>query len=103
MTPTAALADCSTAVNTAPTRIPSTGLVMVESMEVNQLCLPRSLTAPLMALMPNISTAKPMRISPTLRRTSFLENSHRQMPTMETTPVSVVVEKMPLSPVALSI
>ena len=90
--PTAAEADCRMAVNTAPTRMPSRGLDRDCSVPVNQGILPRPDTAPLMVLMPNISTAKPIRMSPMWRRSFFLENTRSKTPAMATRPVRVAVE-----------
>ena len=53
----------------------------------------RGSTAPLMLCMPNISTAKPSRISPTWWCTCFLENIRRMMPPTATTADRVAVEK----------
>ena len=62
--PTAAEALCRIAVNTAPTRMPISGLekLVISSMKPG-LSFSGS-TAPLIVCMPNISTAKPSIISP---------------------------------------
>ena len=52
----------------------------------------RGATAPLMACMPNIKTAKPSRMSPTWRRLCFLENMRRMMPTTATMALMEEVE-----------
>ena len=90
--PTAAEADCKMPVNSAPARMPRMGLERVARVSVNQGCLPRSETALLITLMPNISTVKPMRISPRWCCSFFLENTRRNTPMIATIPVRVAVE-----------
>ena len=90
--PTEALADCSSIVNRAPARIPSTGFERPVSIFRNHGASRRLSTAPLMALMPNISTAKPSRISPIWWFVWFLVNMRSMMPTTAITPERVAVE-----------
>ena len=61
-----------TLVNTMPTRIPSRGLAKEVMALMNTSLSRRGSTAPLMAVIPYISTAKPSRISPTWRVVCFL-------------------------------
>ena len=63
--PTAAAEDWMMAVNTIPTRIPSTGLENFVSRLMNAGSSFRGMTALLMAVMPNIRIANPRRIAPT--------------------------------------
>ena len=63
--PTAAEALCSTAVKAAPTSTPSSGWEKAVIISIKAGSLFSGSTAPLMAFMPNISTAKPSRMSPT--------------------------------------
>ena len=78
--------------------MPSSGLesFVMNSMKTG-LCRSGE-TASLMAVMPNIRTAKPIRISPTCRRDCVLENIRRTIPTREMMPVSVAVEKSSVQP-----
>ena len=96
--PTAADALCSTQVNSVPKRIPSMGLENVVRMRKNVGSLRSGETAPDMALMPNISTAKPIRMSPMWRFVWLLENMRSTMPTTEIMPVSVAVENRSIQP-----
>ena len=96
--PTAADALCSTAVKAAPTRMPRKGLEKVVSRRINSaLCL-RGETAPLMVCIPNISTAKPRRISPICQLICFLENMRRMMPMTATAAVRVEVDSRETQP-----
>ena len=96
--PTAAEALCSTAVKAIPTIMPRIGLEKVVSRLINSgLCLSGE-TAPLMLCMPNISTAKPKRMSPTCQCSCFLENMRRMMPITATMAVSVEVERRETQP-----
>ena len=63
--PTAAEALCSTAVKAAPTRMPRIGLEKAVISWRKPGSLFRGATAPLISCMPNMSTAKPRRMSPT--------------------------------------
>ena len=63
--PTAAEALCKTLVNARPTRIPKMGLEKLVRMRIKASLSRRGDTAPDMADIPYISTAKPSRISPT--------------------------------------
>ena len=101
MIPTAADADWSTAVKTAPARMPSRGFDMEMSMVRNPGASPREETAPDMELIPNIRTAKPIMMSPTCRSVCFFENIRNRIPTSATDAVRVAVENMlamPLPP-----
>ena len=91
--PTAAEADCSTAVNAAPARMPSRGLRIEVIIPVNQGWLPSPFTAPLIVCMPNIRMAKPIRMSPTCCRAVLLLRCSR-MPATATAAVSVAVDRM---------
>ena len=62
--PTAAEADWSKAVKSAPTRMPMMGFDIFVSALMNHADSLRPPTEEDMTLMPIISTAKPMRISP---------------------------------------
>ena len=55
-------------------------------------------TAPLMACIPNISTAKPSRMSPTWRLPCFLENMRRMMPMTATRAEMVDVDRSETKP-----
>ena len=55
-------------------------------------------TAELMACMPNISTAKPMRMSPMWFWAGFLQNMRRMMPITAMTPVMVAVDSSSIQP-----
>ena len=101
--PTAAEADWRIAVNSAPTRMPSRGFFIELMRFRNQACLPRPLTAPLIVLMPTISTAKPIQMSPTWWVVGFLPTMRSRMPATATTPVSVAVDRMLLRPPLFSI
>ena len=87
-----------TAVKMAPNRMPSSGF---DSFIINSMKngLSRSgATESLIVLMPNIKTAKPIRISPICCFVCDLENIRSTMPTIEITPVSVAVEKSSVQP-----
>ena len=96
--PTAAEALWSTLVNTRPTKMPRMGLEKVVSRSRKASLSRRGETAPLMACMPNISTAKPMRISPMWTRDCFLEIIRSKMPMTATTPVRVEVDSRATQP-----
>ena len=101
--PTAAEALCKMAVKIRPKRMPRMGCDSC-TIRFRKNGLERSgATASLMALMPNIKTAKPMRISPTCWRVFSLESIRRQMPTTEMTPVSVAVENSSSQPLPESV
>ena len=85
--PTAAEALCSTLVKATPTRIPSSGLENDVRMRMNSSLSRRGETAPDMADIPYISTAKPSRISPTWREEVLPEPMRRMMPMTATMPV----------------
>ena len=65
--PTAAEALCKMQVNTVPTSTPSRGLEKRVSRLMNAALSLSGATAPLIADMPYISTAKPSRMSPMWR------------------------------------
>ena len=96
--PTAAEALCSTAVKTIPTMMPKMGLEKVVSRWINSGLCRKGETAPLMLCIPNISTAKPSRMSPTCQCCCFLENMRRIMPITATTAVRVEVESKETQP-----
>ena len=96
--PTAAEALCSTQVKSRPTRTPSRGLAKVVMVSRKAALSRRGETALLIDCIPNISTAKPMRMSPTCWRDCFLENMRRMMPTTATTPVRVAVDRRETQP-----
>ena len=96
--PTAAEALCSTQVKMRPTKIPRMGLEKVVSMCRKASLSCKGATELLMACMPNISTAKPMRISPMCTLDCFLQNMRRMMPITATTPVRVAVESRDTQP-----
>ena len=89
--PTAAEALCRMLVNAMPTRMPSSGLENDVRMRMNASLSRRGETAPDMADMPYISTAKPSRMSPTWREEVLPENMRRTMPATATRPVSTSV------------
>ena len=92
--PTAADADCRTAVKRVPTRMPSSGFFMEVIIPVNQGCSPRPLTAPLMVCMPSIRTAKPSRISPMCFFCTLLQYLCRIIPAIAMAAVRVLVERI---------
>ena len=96
--PTAAEALCSTAVKAAPTRMPSRGLEKAVIKRMKAGLSLRGATAPLMACMPNIKTAKPSRMSPTWRWACFLENMRRMMPMTATIALMEEVDSSDTSP-----
>ena len=65
--PTAAEALCRMLVNAMPTMMPRTGLEKSVSMRTKLSSSFSPETAPLMAFIPNMSTAKPISIPPTWR------------------------------------
>ena len=89
--PTAAEALCRMLVKAMPTRIPSRGLENEVRMRMKDSLSRRGETAPDMADMPYIRTAKPSRISPTWRWEVLAENMRRMMPATATMPVSTSV------------
>ena len=91
--PTAAEALCSTAVNAAPTRMPSSGWEKAVIISRKPGSLFSGATAPLMSCMPNISTAKPSRMSPTWWWSWRLENMRSNIPVTAITAARVEVEK----------
>ena len=100
--PTAADADWSTAVKIAPARMPITGLSIEVSMPRNPGSLPRDPTDLLMLLMPNISTANPIMMSPMWRAQGFFTNMRMMIPETATAPVRVAVERMlPMPPLPI--
>ena len=96
--PTAAEALCSTQVKSSPTRIPRTGLEKAVSRRRKDSLSCKGATASLMADMPNISTAKPMRMLPTWTWLCFLAAMRRMMPTTATIPVRVEVDSRDTQP-----
>ena len=90
--PTAAEALCSTAVKAAPTITPRMGLAKAVISSRKPASLFRGSTAPLMSCMPNISTAKPSRISPTWRWSWRLENIRSRIPVTAMAAARVEVE-----------
>ena len=96
--PTAAEALCSTQVKSVPNKMPSSGLENEVRMRRKTGSSRSGDTAADIVDMPNIRTAKPMRISPTCCFVWFLENMRSTMPTTEMTPVSVAVEKRSIHP-----
>ena len=86
--PTAAEALWMTLVNTMPTRIPSRGFAKEVMALMNTSLSRRGSTAPLMAVMPYISTAKPSRISPTWRVVCFLLIIRTTQESLKTVPQS---------------
>ncbi len=96
--PTAAADDWMIAVKTTPTSTPSSGLENFVSRAMNVSLSRRGLTASLMAVMPNISTAKPSRMVPTRLWVWFLLNLSRMMPTVASTPVMNAVENSAVHP-----
>ena len=96
--PTAALALCSTLVNTRPTRIPSSGLEKVVRIAMNSGLSFKGATAPDIAVMPYIKTANPSRILPTYLREGFFFIMRSRMPTMANRPVSVAVDNRSTQP-----
>ena len=96
--PTAALALCSTLVKARPTRIPRRGLENLVRMAMNASLSFRGATAPDMAVMPYISTAKPSRMLPRCLRVGFPFTIRSRMPTMANMPVSVAVDSRSTQP-----
>ena len=96
--PTAADALCSTQVKNVPNRMPRSGLENEVRMRRNTGSSRSGDTAADMVDMPNIKTAKPMRISPTCCLVWFLENMRSRMPATEIMPVSVAVENRSTQP-----
>ena len=74
------------------------GLEKLVRMRIKASLSRRGDTAPDMADMPYISTAKPSRISPTCRLDALLLNIRRIMPITATTPVRVAVESRDTQP-----
>ena len=72
--PTAAEALCKTLVNAMPTMMPSKGFEKSVRIRTKFSSSLSPETAPLMAFMPNIRTAKPMSMPPTWRRDISPEN-----------------------------
>ena len=96
--PTAAAEDWMIAVKTMPTRMPSTGFENRVSRAMKLSLSRRGETASLMAVMPNIKTAKPRRIVPTRFFVWLLLNFKRTMPTAARSPVMKLVENMAVQP-----
>ena len=96
--PTAAEALWSTAVKRAPTRMPRSGLSKRSSSSRNLALSFRGSTASDMALMPNMSTAKPSRMSPTCFLAVDLAVMRKIVPTMATAAVMVAVENRDTQP-----
>ena len=91
--PTAAEADCRSAVKRAPTRIPRRGLDKDEIIWMNFGESPSPLTAELIMFIPIISTEKPSRISPEFFMFCRLPKVRSKIPMTATIPVSVEVER----------
>ena len=96
--PTAAEALCRILVKAMPTRIPKKGLEKLVRMPVKASLSFSGATASLIADMPNINTAKPMRMLPIASVDCFFPAMRRMMPTMATTPVRVAVLKSSTQP-----
>ena len=96
--PTAAEALCKIQVNAAPTRKPKTGLEKDVSKSTNAGISFNGATAPLMAPMPNISTAKPIIMSPMCLWVARLAAVRTTIPAMAISPVRVDVDRSETQP-----
>ena len=96
--PTAADADCRTQVNSVPKRIPRNGLEKEVKIRIKVGSSRSGETAEDIVDIPNIKTAKPIKISPTCFFAGFFAVMRRTMPITEITPVSVAVENRSSQP-----
>ena len=101
--PTAAEALWRMQVKAMPTQMPMKGLENLVRMPMKVSLSFSGSTAPLMTDIPNISTAKPKRISPRWFLNRFLENIRKKMPTRAATQVRVSVENRANQPEPASI
>ena len=96
--PTAAEADCSTQVKSVPKRMPRKGLENEVRMRIKVGSSRSGDTAADIVDMPNIRTAKPIRISPMCFLAGSLLAMRSTIPITEITPVSVAVENRSIQP-----
>ena len=96
--PTAADALCKTLVKTSPTRIPRMGFEKSVIIPIKFSSDLSPETAPLIAFMPNIKTAKPISMPPTWRFDISEENIYRIMPMSATIEVRVSVDRSSSQP-----
>ncbi len=96
--PIEAEALCRTLVSSMPASTPSRGLENAVTVSRKTASSFSGATAPLMALMPNISTANPIRISPRCTTACRFPAIRRMMPATAITPVSVAVDKRSIQP-----